>query len=106
MESIRSRARRFFSGLRLILLLAPDFVWIAISRMAKSTVNYWTESQQAVNDISAEYKSAVTHGRPKDFGPNLYRVCYALASFVYLLGWLVQAWITVEAVRFLISLIF
>ena len=106
MEQIRSKASWFFSGVRLFLPLVPAFVWIAIRRMSESTINYWKNSQSVVDAITEEYMSNAPPEVTSDYDPAPYWICYSIASFLYLLGWLAMSWLTVEAFHYLISLIF
>ena len=106
MEQIRSRASWFFTGVRLFLPLVPAFVWIALQRMFNSTVDYCKNSQSIVDDITNDYLNRVPLELTSDYDPYPFWVCYSLASFLYLLGWLAISWITVEAFLLLTSLIF
>ena len=106
MQQIRSKASWFFSGVRLFLPLVPAFVMMALRHMRDSTVNYWKDSQSIVDGMAEEYMSKAPTQLTSDYDPYPYWACYSIASFLYLLGWLAMAWITVEAFRLLISLIF
>jgi len=107
MEKIRLRARRFFTGLRRLLPHIPGFVWIAITHTTKSTRTYWKRSQRLVERIADEYmREAMAEEKTTEYNFSLYQTCYAIAAFMYLLGWLMQAWLTVEAFRLVASLIF
>ena len=118
MERLRSWVSRFFTGVRLILPRVPAFVRIAIQQMYKSTVDYWKNSQSIVDNIADEYMRDVMEADEKmhaimqggetigEYDKSLYLVCYSIASFLYLLGWLAISWLTVEAFLLLTSLIF
>ena len=118
MERLRSWASRFFTGVRLVLPCAPAFVWIALQRIYKSTVDYWKNSQSIVDNIADEYMRNVMEADEQmhavmqggetmgEYDSSLYWVCYSIASFLYLLGWLAMSWLTVEAFLMLTSLIF
>jgi len=106
MEQIRSKVSWFFSGVRLFLPLVPAFVWIALRQMITSTVNYWKNSQAVVDGIAEEYMSNAHLEVTSDYDPYPYWVCYSIASFLYLLGWLAMSWLTVKAFRLLTSLVF
>ena len=118
MERLHSWVSRFFTGVRLILPRVPAFVWIALQRMYKSTVDYWKNSQSIVDNIADEYMHNVMEADEQlhavmqggetigEYDKSLYLVCYSIASFLYLLGWLAISWLTVEAVLLLISLVF
>jgi len=96
----------------------PAFVWIALQRIYKSTVDYWKNSQSIVDNIADEYMRdamkedeqmhAVMQGGETigEYDNSLYWVCYSIASFLYLLGWLAMSWLTVEAFLRLTSLFF
>jgi hypothetical protein len=107
MKDFLIKVRWFFTGLRLFLPLVPRFVWIAIREMYISIVNYWENSQLVVNKISDSYMIQATDkpGRTTDYAHYVYWVCYSIASFLYLLGWLAMSWLTVEALRLLMSAI-
>ena len=106
MEQIRSRVSWFFTGVRLFLPLIPSFVGIALREMKDSTVEYWKNSQRVVDRIADEYISKVPPALTSDYDPYPYWICYSLASFLYLLGWLAMAWLTVEAFRLITSPLF
>jgi hypothetical protein len=106
MERLRSWTSWFFTGMRVFLPLVPAFVWIALQRMFHSTVDYWKNSQSIVDDITNDYVSRVPLELTSDYDPYPFWVCYSIASFLYLLGWLVMSWLTVEAFLLLTSLIF
>jgi hypothetical protein len=108
MKNLLSKVRRFFTGLRLFLPLLPRFVLIAFGEITTSTINYWKSSQSVVNKISDNYMIQATDmpGRTTDYAEYVYWVCYSIASFLYLLGWLAMSWLTVEALRLLMSAIF
>ena len=107
MKKIHSWTKWLFTGLRLFLPLIPRFVWIAVQEMAKSTRDYWKGSQSIVEEIADEYKKKATDEKiPSEYDVHIYWVCYSIASFLYLLGWLAMAWLTVESFRLLTSLIF
>jgi hypothetical protein len=106
MVRLRSWASRFFMGVRLFLPLVPTFTWIAFCQMFESTKDYWQNSQKIVDGIAEEYMSNAPPELTSDYDPGPYWICYAIASFLYLLGWLAMSWLTVEALRLLISAIF
>lgn len=106
MEQIRSRASWFFTGVRLFLPLVPAFVWIALRQMFESTRDYWQNSQVIVDRMADEYISKAPLELTSDYDPYPFWVCYSIASFLYLLGWLAMSWLTVEAFLLLTSLIF
>ena len=106
METLRSWVSRFFTGVRLFVPFIPAFVWLALQHMFKSTVDYWKNSQSIVDDITNDYVSRVPLELTSDYDPYPFWVCYSIASFLYLLGWLVMSWLTVEAFLLLTSLIF
>jgi len=107
MEKIRLQTRRFFSGLRLLLPLMPSFVWITFKRMSRSTIAYWKHSQKVVERIADDYmREALEEEKTTEYNLSLYKTCYAIASFLYLLCWLAMARLTVEAFRMLTSWIF
>jgi hypothetical protein len=106
MERLRSWAKWFFTGLRFFLPLVPAFVWIALRKMFDSTVDYWKNSQSIVDDITNDYVSRFPLELTSDYDPYPFWVCYSIASFLYLLGWLGMSWLTVEAFLMLTSLIF
>jgi hypothetical protein len=106
MQKILSEVRRFFIRLRLVLPLLPQFVLIAFRRVAQSTVDYWKESQSVVEEVTDNYTNKAMQRLTTEHDVFVYWTCYSLSSFLYLLGWLVQAWLTVEAFRLLTSWIF
>jgi hypothetical protein len=118
MERLRSWVSRFFTGVRLILPRVPGFVWIALKATFESTVDYWKNSQSIVDNIADEYMRDVMEADEKmhaimqggetigEYDKSLYLVCYSIASFLYLLGWLAMSWLTVEAFLLLTSLVF
>lgn len=101
MEQIASRAKWFFSGLRVFLPLVPMFVRIAFGELYQSTVDYWKTSQTVVDKITEAYVSRAPLELTSDYDPQPYWVCYTIASFLYLVGWLAMSWLTVEAYRLL-----
>lgn len=118
MEAIRSHASHFFTGVRLCLPVLPNFVLIALRSMIESTVEYWRNSQSIVDNIADKYMREVMkadehmHAAMQggetigEYDSSLYWVCYSIASFLYLVGWLTMAWLTVEAFLLLTSWIF
>ena len=106
MHKILAYLRWFFTGLRLFLFLAPRFVWIAFLKMKDSTVAYWKNSQLVVNQMTDDYTDEAMQKLTTEYDTFVFWACYGLASTLYLLGWLAMAWLTVEAFRMLISLIF
>lgn len=115
MERLRTWASRFFTGVRLVLPLVPAFVWIALQQTFESTVDYWKNSQSIVDKIADKYMRDVMERDEQmytvmqggetigEYDSSLYRICYSIASFLYLLGWLAMSWLTVEAFRLLTS---
>ena len=106
MKRLQSWARWLFTGLRLFLPLIPSLLWIALQEMTNSTVKYWKDSQLVVDGIANDYMDKAPQEVMTEYDPYGYWICYSIASFLYLLGWLAMAWLTVEAFRMLISLIF
>ena len=106
MERIHSRAKWFFTGVRLFLPLVPAFIWEALRQMIKSTRDYWKGSQSVVDSLAEKYMSRLPLEMTSDYDPAPYWVCYSIASFLYLVGWLAMSWLTVEAFLLLTSLIF
>lgn len=106
MKNILSGVRRFFTGMRQILPLAPHFGWLALRRVTKSTIDYWKASQLTVNDIADFYTDEATKKIVTEYDTSIYWVCYSIASSLYLLGWLLQAWLTVKILQLLVSAIF
>ena len=108
MKNFLLKVRWIFTGLKLFIPLMPRFVWIAICEIKASTVVYWENSQLVVNKISDNYMNLATDepGRTTDYAQYVYWVCYSIASFLYLLCWLAMSWLTVEAIRLLVSAIF
>ena len=103
MQKIRSWTKWLFTGLRLFLPLIPKFVWIALRKMAESTIDYWKGSEAIVQEIADEYKKESTNKKiASEYDVPIYWVCYSIASFLYLLGWLVQAWLTVKILQMLV----
>ena len=105
MEQIASRAKWFFSGVRLIVPLVPSFVRIAFSQLYKSTVDYWEGSQRVVDEITEEYVTHTPLELTSDYDPYPYWLCYSVAALLYLVGWLAMSWLSVEAYRLLIGLV-
>ena len=106
MQKILDYLRWFFTGLRLLLPFVPRFVWIAFHKMKDATVNYWKNSQVVVNEMTDDYTDDAMQKLTTEYDTFVFWACYGLASTLYLLGWLAMAWLTVEAVRMLITLIF
>ena len=106
MQKILSGVRRFFTGVRLILPIVPRCVWFAIRRVIQSTIDYWKASQLTVNDIADFFTDEAMQKLPSEYDTQVYWLCYSLASFLYLVGWLAQALLTVAAFRLLVSAIF
>src|SRR5262245_61946978 len=108
MHQLPSRISRFFTGVRLFLPLLPNFVWVALGEMVKSKVEYWRNSQSTVDGIADQYmRDAMNEeGMTSEYDVSLYRVCYSIASFLYLLSWLTMSWLTVEGLRLLTSWVF
>jgi hypothetical protein len=118
MERLRSWASWLFTGVRLILPLVPVFIWIAIQRLFKSTIDFWKNSQSIVDNIADKYMHDVMEADEQmhavmqggetigEYDNSLYWVCYSIASFLYLLGWLAMSWLTVETLLLLTSLVF
>ena len=106
MERVRSGASWFFYGVRVFIPLLPAFVWIALKRMYNSTVEYWKNSQSIVDEMAIDYMGKFPPELTSDYDPYPFWICYSIASFLYLLGWLAMAWLTVEAFLLLTSLFF
>jgi hypothetical protein len=106
MKQILVSLRWFFTGLRLFLPLIPGFVWSASRSVTDSTVKYWKDSQSVVDGMADEFMSKAPQEVTTDYDPYGYYVCYSIAAFLYLVGWLVIAWLTFEAFRLLILAIF
>ena len=118
MEQIRSRASWFFNGVRLCLPVLPEFVLTAFRTLIESTVEYWKNSQSIVDGIADKYMHEVMEADENmhevmqggetigEYDNALYWVCYSIASFLYLVGWLTMSWLTVEAFRLLTSWMF
>jgi hypothetical protein len=106
MERLRSWASWFFTGVRVFLPLVPVFIWDALRKMIESTKDYWMNSQTVVDKLADEYMSKLPHELTSDYDPYPFWICYSIASFLYLLGWLAMSWLTVEAFLLLTSLIF
>ena len=105
MEKIRLAARRFFTGVRRLVPLIPAFLEIAIAISLKSVRAYWRRSQKVVERISNDYmREAMEDEKTTEYNYSLYQICYAIAAFLYLLIWLAQSWLTVEACRQLAKL--
>ena len=106
MEKIKLAARWFFTGLRLFLPLLPAYLWHAIRKMYHSTVEYWTNSQSVVDDMADEYMRLATQKEVTEYDTYIYYVCYSIASFLYLLGWLATAWLSLLVFLLIVSAIF
>ncbi len=106
MQKVLSKVRWFFTGLRLILPLVPHFVWFAFRRMIQSLIDYWKDSQSVVQEIADHYTDETIEKVQSEYDTHVFWVCFSIASFLYLVGWLFQAWIIVEAFRFLVARIF
>lgn len=105
MKKFLSFLRWFFTGLRRLLPFIPRFLGIAIGKMAVSTYEYWKGSQSVVDSIANDFMFAATDEETDllEYDSYVYWACYSIASFLYLLGWLFQAWLTMEAFRLLVS---
>jgi hypothetical protein len=106
MKSILSKLRQFFSGVRLFLPLVPQFVWLALQEVGKSTIDYWKHSQSVVNELSDLYLDRAMQKMTTEYSVGVFWTCYSIASLLYLLIWLVMAWLSVESFRFVASAIF
>jgi hypothetical protein len=106
MERLRLGSSWFFTGVRVFIPLVPAFVWIALKQIYDSTVKYWKNSQSIVDSMANEYLDKLPEEVTSDYDPYPFWVCYSIASFLYLLGWLAMSWLTVEAFLMLTSLIF
>jgi hypothetical protein len=106
MKTILSRFRWVFTGVGLFLPFIPRFVGVAFGKMAVSTFEYWKDSQHVVETISDDAMAEATNEEKGlgEYDTYVYWACYLLASFLYLVGWLIQAWITMEAFRLLLSI--
>ncbi|SRR5258706_4030994 len=106
MKEILSRLRWFFSGVGAFLPLVPRFVWLAFQKIGQSTIDYWKNSQLIVNELADCYKDEAMQKMTTEYSVHVFWTCYSLASFLYLLGWLLMAWLSVEAFQVLVSAIF
>jgi hypothetical protein len=106
MREIHSGVRWFFLGVRLFLPLIPRFMQLAFQEMSKSTINYWKNSQSIVDELAESYKNEAMKKMTSEYSVHVFWLCYSLASFLYLVGWLAVAWLSVEAFRLLMSAIF
>jgi hypothetical protein len=106
MKTILSNLRWFFTGVRLFLPLVPQFVWFALQKMSKSTIEYWKNSQSIVDELADCYKDEAMQKMTTEYSVYVFWTCYSLASFVYLLGWLAMSWLTIEAFQLLLTAIF
>jgi hypothetical protein len=106
MKAFLSKLRQFFSGVRLFLPLVPQFVWLAVQEVGKSTIDYWKNSQQVVNKLSDSYLDQAMQKMMTEYSVGVFWTCYGIASVLYLLGWLAMAWLTVEAFQLAASAIF
>jgi len=106
MDKIKLAARWFFTGLRLFLPLVPPFLWLAIQEMYNSTVDYWKKSQSVVEGMADKYMCLATQKEVTEYDTYIYYVCYSIASFLYLLGWLATAWLSIQVFLIIVSAIF
>ena len=75
--------------------------------MVQSIVDYWKESQSAVHEITNHYTDeAIHHGITTEYDSYIFWICFSIASFLYLVGWYVNAWLLVEGLRWLVSALF
>ena len=106
MDQLRKKLSRFFTGVRVFVPLLPAFLWTALCQVYSSTKEYWQTSQTIVDGITTEYMSNLPLEVTSDYDPGPYWICYAIASFLYLVGWIAMSWLTVEALRRLLTTIF
>lgn len=106
MKSILSKLRQFFSGVRQFLPLVPQFVWLAIQEVGKSTIDYWKNSQQVVDKLSDSYLDQAMQQMTTEYSVGVFRACYGMASLLYLLIWIAMAWLTMEAFQWLVTAVF
>lgn len=107
MQKVQTFVSRFFTGVRLILPMIPEFAWIAAKSTWDSISKFWKHSQEEVESITETYWMRVTDAKEEssEYEESMYRICYSIASFFYLVCWIAQAWLTVEAFRWLLSVI-
>lgn len=107
MEGLLKKIQWFFTGLRLILPHLPMFVWIAFSRMIQSVIAYWRDTQTIVQGIADEHTDKSIEGQlTTEYDSLVFWVCLSIASFLFLVAWLIQAWIMVEGLRLLVTWLF
>lgn len=106
MKNILKNLRWLFTGIKDFLPFLPIFFWSALKKISSSTVDYWKGSQQIVEELSDSYNAQAMQKMTSEYSRHVFWACYVLASFLYLLGWIAMSWLTVEAVRLLISVIF
>lgn len=107
MYEILKILRKAFTGIGLYLPFIPRFVGKAFGKMAEATYKYWKGSQDLVGEISDDFMKEATNEEPRlhEYDTYVYWACYCLASFLYLVGWLFQAWLTVDMFRQLMSVL-
>ena len=106
MDRLRDKVVWFFYGVRVFLPLLPVFMWMVLHELYQSTITYWRDSQSIVEGITSRYISQLPLEMTSDYDPAPYWVCYILASFLYLVGWITMSWITVRAFQLLVSWVF
>ena len=106
MNDILSKLRQVFFGIRLFMPLVPRFVWLAIQTVGKSAIDYWKNSQTVVNELSDLYLDQAMQKMTTEYSVGVFWACYGIASLLYLLCWLVMAWLTVEAFQLVASALF
>ena len=105
MQKILSNVGWFFTGIRLFLPLVPRFLWKAAEKVYESTVDYWKESQAIVDKISFSYIQDAPPDLTTDYDKYVIWTCYSLAAFLYLLGWIGMAWLTMWLLQQLLELL-
>jgi hypothetical protein len=106
MERIRSGTRWFFTGLAGFLPLLPQVFWSALRSVQRSIVAFWKDSQSVVEKLADEFQEKAMKSMPNEYDVPVYWACYSVVSFIYLVIWLAQAWLTVEVLRLVLSVIF
>ena len=59
-----------------------------------------------VDRMADEFVTMLPTQVTTDYDPAPFWLCYAIASFLYLLGWVAMSWLTVEAFLLVASLVF
>ena len=105
MKLILSKLRWIFTGIGLFLPFIPRFIGSAFGKVAVATFEYWRNSQRIVETLSDDWMAETVKEKKAigEYDTYIYWACYLLASFLYLVGWLFQAWLTMEAFHLLVS---